>query len=406
MQFSYSAKTMQGAMSGGVLDADTIALARQQLRERGLFPLKLAPLAEKRSQVAVARRGIFKVRVKKPELMLLTSQLVIMCSAGVDLAESLHNVAGNCRNPTLKEALDAIYQDVAQGLSFSAAMKKQTHIFGEAYVASIAAGEASGKVPEVLARMAAVLQNEIKLQTTVKSAMAYPLVLMGVCVVVIIALILFVLPNFERVFEDMGVTPPASTQILLEVSGELRRRLWLWGAVAVGGMFLAYKVLWNQFVLRYLENVAMRMILFGDVLQSLVAGRLFVMLGTMLQSGVPLIQSLQLCRTAISSICYRELLDEMQTEVLNGRSIGRVLSNASFVPTGVAQMVGTAEQSGKLGVVMQLVGDYYESEGQRKIQELAKLLEPLIIIVMGVVVAFVVASIMLPMLDISSSAGQ
>jgi type II secretory pathway component PulF len=403
MQFTYSAKTMRGEVSGGTLDADTIAAARQQLRERGMFPLKLIQLAEKRSQVVVARKGIFKARVKKPELMLLTSQLVIMSSAGVDLAEALHNVAANCRNPTLKEALDAIYQDVAQGLSFSAAMKKQTSIFGEAYVASIAAGEASGRVPEVLARMATVLQNEIKLSTTVKSAMAYPLVLMGVCVVVIIALVLFVLPNFETVFIDMGVTPPPSTQMLLQFSAELRRHLWLWGAGTLGGLFVAYKLLWNQTVLRYLENIAMRMILFGDVLQSLVAGRLFVMLGTMLQSGVPLIQSLQLCRSAMSSICYRELLDDMQNEVLNGRTIGRVLSNASFVPTGVAQMVGTAEQSGKMGTVMQLVGDYYEAEGQRKIQELAKLLEPLIIIVMGVVVAFVVASIMLPMLDISSA---
>ncbi|MDB5388885.1 MAG: gspF, partial [Planctomycetaceae bacterium] len=323
MQFSYSAKSMQGQLSNGTLDADSIATARQQLRERGLFPLKLAPLAEKRAQIVVARRGIFKARVKKPEIMLLTSQLVIMCSAGVDLAESLHNVAANCKNPTLKDALDSIYQDVSQGLSFSAAMKKQTGIFGEAYVASIAAGEASGRVPEVLARMAAVLQNEIKLSTTVKSAMAYPLVLMGVCVIVIIALVLFVLPNFENVFIDMGVTPPPSTQLLLGFSAELRRHIWLWGAGAVGGMFVAFKILWTPTVLRYLENVAMQMVLFGDVLQSLVAGRLFVMLGTMLQSGVPLIQSLQLCRSAMGSICYRELLDEMQTEVLNGRSIGR-----------------------------------------------------------------------------------
>jgi type II secretory pathway component PulF len=406
MQFSYSAKSMRGELSGGMLDADTIAAARQLLRERGLFPLTLAPAAAAKPQANSTRKSFFKPRIKKPEVMLLTKQLVIMCRAGVDLAEALQNVATNCRNPTLKEALREIYQDVTQGKSFSMAIKKQTHIFGEAYVASIAAGEASGKVPDVLSRLADVLQNEIKLQSTVRSAMAYPLVLLGVCLVVIAALLLFVLPNFEKVFLDLGITLPASTQVMLQFSGELKKRFWLWSGLAAGCSFVGYRFLWTQTVRRIMSNLALRSILFGDVLQSLVAGRLFVMLGTMLQSGVPLIQSLQLCRSATRNICYQELLDEMQNEVLNGRSIGRVLNKASYVPAGISQMVGTAEQTGKLGIVMELVGDYYEAEGQRKIQELAKMLEPLIIIVMGMVVAFVVASIMLPMLDISTATGQ
>jgi len=406
MLFSYSAKSMQGDMSAGTIEADTLAGARQLLRDRSLFPLRLTQLNDSRIQTSMARRSPFKARVSKSDLMLLTSQLVIMCRAGVDLAEALQNVAINCRNPTLKEALDEIYEDVTQGKSFSAAMKKQSQIFGEAYVASIAAGEASGKVADVLARMADVLQNEIKLQSTVRSAMAYPIILIGVCLIVIGALLLFVLPNFEQVFIDMEVTPPISTQILLQFSAELRRRIWVWVGISLGSMVLAYKLLWTQAVRRSLSNVALRTVLFGHVLQSLISGRLFVMLGTMLQSGVPLIQSLQLCRLAMRNICYQELLDEMQEEVLNGRSIGRVLNKAAFVPAGIAQMIGSAEQSGKMGTVMQLVGEYYETEGQRKIQELAKMLEPLIIIVMGVVVAFVVASIMLPMLDISTAASK
>ncbi|MDP1798285.1 MAG: type II secretion system F family protein [Planctomycetaceae bacterium] len=406
MQINYTAKTLRGETSAGVLDADTIALARQMLRDRGLFPLQMTTASDARTPVRAIRQSFFAPRVTKPELMLLTSQLVIMCRAGVDLPEALQNVSTNCRNPTLKQSLLDLYQNVAGGLSFSAAMKKQSHIFGEAYVASIAAGEASGKVPEVLARMSEMLRNEIKLQTTVKAAMTYPVVLMGVCVIVIAALLLFVLPNFERVFQDMGVTPPASTQMLLSLSGEIRRHLGLWVGVTIGAMGIGYRLFWTETVRRSCDNLAMRTAVLGEVLQSLVAGRLFVMLGTMLQSGVPLVQSLHLCRSAIRSLNYRQLLDDMQEEVLNGRGIGRTLNKANFVPAGVAQMVGTAEQSGKLGTVMQLVGEYYEAEGQRKIQELAKLLEPLIIIVMGVVVAFVVASIMLPMLDISTMAGQ
>lgn len=406
MQFTYTAKSLRGEVTNGLLDAETIAAARQVLRDRGLFALTLVQNATGKAATQVARRGLWKQRVSKHEIMLLTSQLVIMSRAGVDLAESLKNVAATCRNPTLKAALDSIYEDVGQGLSFSAAMKKQTHLFGEAYLASVAAGEASGKVAEVLSRMADMLRNEIKLQTTLRSAMSYPLVLMVVCALVVAALMLFVLPQFEQVFADMGTTPPATTQFLLSLSGELRRRFWLWGALALAVPWLAFKIFWTARLRRLIDNLALRTIVIGEVLQSLVTGRLFGIMGTMLQSGVPLVQALQLCRSTMRSICYQELLDDMQEEILNGRTIGRVLNNAPVVPAGAAQMIGTAEQSGKLGLVMQMVGEYYESEGQRKIQDLAKLLEPAIIIVMGVVVAFVVASIMLPMLDISASAGQ
>jgi len=406
MQFSYSAKSIRGDTSAGVLDADSTASARQLLRDKGLFPVKLNPTKGGGTVTKFSSAALFKPRVKKPELMLLTSQLVIMCRAGVDLADALQNVSANCRNPTLKTAMSEIVDDVTQGKSFSVAMRRQSHLFGEAYVASIAAGEASGKVADVLARLADVLKNEIQLQSTVKSAMAYPIILIAVCLIVIVALLLFVLPNFEQVFLDMGVTPPASTQLLLMISGELRQNFWMWGTACLGVMFLAYQFLWTPAVRRTASNFALRMVLIGHVLQSLIAGRLFVMLGTMLQSGVPLIQSLQLCRSAMGNICYQELLDDMQNEVLNGRGIGRVLNSATFVPAGVAQMVGSAEQTGKMGTVMTLVGEYYESEGQRRIQELAKLLEPMIIIVMGVVVAFVVASIMLPMLDISTAASH
>ena len=161
MQFAYSAKSMRGETSNGMLDADTLAVARQLLRERGLFPLKLAPHTEALVGTKAARTNFFKRRVSKSDIMLVTSQMLIMCRAGVDLAESLQNVASSCRNPTLKAALDDVYRDVAGGQSFSAAMKKQSRLFGEAYCASLAAGEASGNVPDVLARMQEMLKNEI-----------------------------------------------------------------------------------------------------------------------------------------------------------------------------------------------------------------------------------------------------
>lgn len=406
MMFAYAAKSLEGQTSNGVIEADTVAAARRMLREKNLFPVSITPRGEARAEVTGPKFQLWKPKVKKAEVMLLTSQLVIMCRAGVDLAEALQNVAATCRNPTLKESLDTIYKDVAAGLSFSAAIRKQVQLFGEPYVASVAAGEATGKVPDVLARMQEMLQNDIKLQTTVRGALMYPSVLLGVCCIVIAALLLFVLPNFEKVFMDMGATPPASTQMLLDLSTELRRHLWLWGGLGIVGIAAAIRSLRTERVRRAIDAFALKLSLVGEMLKSLISGRLFVLMGTMIENGVPLIQALQLGRSATRSVAYRDLLDAMQEEVLNGRTINSVLNSAAIIPPGVAQMVGSANQSGKLGTVMQLVGEYYEEEGQRKIQELAKLLEPVIIIVMGIVVASVVASIMLPMLDISTMAGQ
>ncbi len=405
MQFNYAAKSLTGEATSGLLDADTLVAARQLLREKGLFPITVTPTRGLSAVVPAktARQSWWKKKVSKAELMLLTSQLVIMCRSGVDLAEALRNVATSCRHPTLKFALTEIYNDVAGGQSFSVSMRKQSRIFGDSYVASVAAGEASGAVPDVLERMADLLDKEIKLRTAVVAALSYPVILFGVCLTVLAAMMFFVLPNFEKVFADMEITPPLSTQFLLLIAGELKRRFWLWGGGTVIAVYLIWQMCRTPAALRTFDLIAFRTRLIGDVLQSLTSGRLFVLMGSMLQSGVPLIETLQLCRSAMRSVCYRDLIDMLQEEVLNGRTIGRVLTNSAFIPPGAAQMVSTAEQSGKLGAVMQLVGEYYEEEGQRKIQELAKLLEPLIIIVMGVIVAFVVASIMLPILDISTS---
>jgi len=416
MLFKYAAKSIAGVDDAGQLEADSLAAARRLLRERGLFPLSLAPVgpawtprsaapqapAKAKAAAAASSRGR-KRKVKKQDLMLLTSQLVIMARAGIDLCESLQNCAKNCRSPALKAVLTEMHEDVSAGQSFSSAIARQSQVFGESFAANVAAGEASGKVPEVLARMADLLRSEIKLRSTILGAITYPLVLFGVCLIVTAALLLFVLPNFSKVFDDLGVAPPASTAFLLWFSGEFRARFWLWLGIGAAAIVAVRSLLWTEATTRALEGQLLRLPRIGSVLQSLIAGRLFYMLGNMLQSGVPLVQALQLCRLGVRSVAFRGLLEQMTEEVLNGRGMGKVLHASPVVPAGVAQMIETAEHSGRLGSVMESVGEYYESDGQRQLQELAKMLEPMIIITMGVIVAFVVASIMLPILDISSA---
>jgi type IV pilus assembly protein PilC len=403
MQFQYVAKSNGGALRQGVIQAESPAAARLQLKQQAMFVMSLGPASSaKRMQAKSAGRMSFGSRVSKRDLLMLTSQLSIMCKAGIDLAESIQNCAAQTKHPKLKKILDQVYRDIADGSTVSAALRKHTAVFGEFYVAGVAAGEASGSVSEVLQRLADLLRAEIRLRSSVSAAVSYPVILLSVSFLVLGALIFFVLPQFAKVFEQMEVPAPALTQMLLDFGSELRARSWLY----LGGAAVLIVVLvksWGTETARGLrDRIALHAPGLREVTQALLLGRTFRLMGTMLQNGVPLLEAIGLCRSSIRNTLYRRLFNQLEESVLNGRGIGQTLSASSYIPSGAAQMAFTAERTGKLDSVMQLVGQFYEDEGERRLQEMAKLLEPAIIVVMGLVVGCIVLAIMLPIFEFSS----
>lgn len=404
MLFQYTAKTTAGGTTSGTLEAESPSALRQALREKGLFALSMKP-AGKGAPAAATKRGGFRIgssRVPKRDLLMFTTQLVILCRSGVELAEALQISRDQCSNPRLRTSLEQVYSDLSDGISVSAALRRQSQIFGDAYVAGVTAGEASGQIIEVLNRLAEMLRNEIRLQSTLRAALSYPIVLMVVSMVVVAALIGFVLPQFAKVFENMEISPPALTQLMLEVSSGFQEHAVLYSLGILSAIGALIRLWPTPAFRRYRDKLALNVVLVKDVTRALNVGRSFRLLGTMLQSGVPLLDGLQLCGRTLSNSIYRDLFEHLQQEVLSGRGIGVTLVSTPFVPSGAAQMVLTAERAGRLGNVMQMVGEFYEDDGERRLQELAKLLEPAVIVFMGMIVAFIVASVMLPMLDISS----
>ncbi|MCH7685218.1 MAG: type II secretion system F family protein, partial [Planctomycetes bacterium] len=311
-------------------------------------------------------------------------------------------LAEQCSNPTLKKTLDAVYQDVSSGKPVSVALRKHSHIFGDAYVASIAAAEASGTMTEVLGRLADLLRNEIRLRNTLRSALAYPIVLGSVALLVVAALVFFVLPQFSKVFIDMGTPAPPMTQMLMDAANALRDHFLILLAVFGGGVWALSRFWFTDRGSRYWDGLVLNAVVIRNATQPLLLGRMFRLLGTMLQSGIPLLEAIRLCRSSVRNRHYRKLFDSLENDVMNGEGVAKALAAAQFVPSGATQMVTTAERTGKLGTVMQSVGEFYEDEGERQVHQLAKLLEPAIIVFMGVIVAFVVLSIMLPLLDVST----
>ena len=404
MQYEYRAKTMTGETQQGSLNASSMSDVGRQLQERDLFLVSAKPVGSRGSGLGRTNRSRGGSKVNKRDIMGLTSQLAIMARSGVDLATALRDVSTQCQNPKLKKTLQQIYEDVMSGQSITAALENYEHVFGQSYVASVAAAEVAGRLPEVLSRLAALLRAEMRMTSTVRSLLAYPILLASVSALVVFALVFFVLPQFAGVFEQLDLTLPLITRILVGVADEVRGRLWFWGPFGLGTVAAVVGFGMSGAGHRFFDRFILNMVLIRNVTQAILIGRAFRLLGTMIESGVPLQTGLRLTQSSFKNATLRGLFQTMEDDVVNGRGLSTALFASSFVPSAAAQMVATAEQTGTLAVVTQEIGEHYEEEGESRLRELAGVLEPLMIIVMGVIVALVVMSVMLPIFDFATAA--
>ena len=357
-----------------------------------------------RATAGSARKSrLFGPKVQKREIVDMTSQLAIMSRAGVDMASSLQSLVRQCRSPKLKEILEEVQDSVLGGSSVSEAMSRYGDVFDETYVASISAGETSGRLPAVLAQLAQLQRGEMRLRNSIQTMLAYPAILSGVSTVVLLALILFVLPKFAEIFSDFDAPLPVTTRMLIGVSYELRVRFWLWLPL-LGGLIaglIAFRrsnrgrLLWDRF--------SLKAPVLRDVTRTLLIGRICRLLGLMIDSGVPLIESLRLARSSVKNSMYIGLFEQLEDDVLNGRGLATSLLASEFVPGSAAEMVVTAEKTGTLGTVTQMIGEHFEEEGEAKLKAVVALLEPAITVVMGMLIAIIVSSVMLPLFELSSA---
>lgn len=402
MQFAYTAKTTAGEIQTGRLTAADVESVKRTLREQNLFVIDVQKGTGKSVWKSVFEPR--RTKLNKRDLLSVTTQLAIMTRSGVDLASAYESLALQSRNPTLRRVLGQIHQDLTGGRSVSESLKAQAGVFGEAYVASVAAGEAAGKVPEVLSRLAQLERTEIRIRGSIRTLLAYPILLAGVSSLVVLGLVGFVLPQFQGIFTQFEIPLPKLTMLVVAASNTLRERVWIWLPVA-GALFVG--LIASRHVesgRKWWDSAMLNTVFIRDITRAFYIGRTFRLLGLMIESGVPLLEGLRLTRNAIRNSLYRELFDDLENAILNGRGLANSLISAGFVPPVAAEMVLTAERTGTLAMVTQLMGEHYEEEGEAKLRELATILEPIIIVVMGIIVATIVMSVMLPMFDIATLA--
>lgn len=351
-------------------------------------------------------RDFLPKRADKRSLLIVFRQLALLVETGIDLAEAIELASSSCRNANLRDSLDEIYEDITNGNSLSKAVANQESVIGPQVVASIQAGEASGRLVDVLRQINDQLEEELKMRSTIVGSLAYPFILSLASVGVAMILIWFVLPQFEKSFASMEVDPPAFTQLLINTASLIRTNILL---VTVGIAAIAASLvgLWYQpQTRRIFSDLCFYSPLLGVALRNMAIGQLFVSIGHLLRNGISLLEAIQLMKKSAFDGSTQQLVDAWENDVIEGRGLTHRLDEFSFLPEGADAMLIMAEKTGKLETVLATAGVHYRNEGTARLHQILKLSEPLIIIALGVFVGVVVASVLLPMLDIQSASAM
>lgn len=390
---------MDGSERSGVREASDVSTLGHALREEGLLLVEATAAGGKKKGININLP--FAGKIKVADRMLVTRHLAVLIEAGVDLPKALTTVANQTKNEKFKDALTRIGEEIRQGKRFSDTLAAHPKIFSELYVSMVAAGEESGKLVEGLRVLASQLEKQHKLQSSVKSAMMYPMVVVIAMMLIGVAMIVYVVPQLQSVFGDLGVTLPPQTQFIFWLSGALVAQwyLFLIGLVVTG--YIVYKLWNNKDVRRRLEHTFMRAPAVGSLIRQIASAKLARTLSSLIASGVPIVKTLEITSRVVGNEDFRKSLEDAGKQVEKGTSLHESLAlHGDVYPPLVIEMAAVGEESGKLSEVFEELADFYEGEVDQRLESLSSIIEPVLMLVIGGIVGFFVISLMGPMYTI------
>ena len=387
----------------GVIDAESLPQARQKLREQGLYPTDI----NETTQAAAAEKGNITMRrhgrISTRDLALVTRQLAVLLRAGMPLIGALTAVVEQISRPRLKAAIHDVRDKVNSGSSLAEAMSEQERIFTPLYINMVRAGEASGTLEDVLMRLADILEHHAKLKSQILSSMAYPGFMAIFAIGVIVFMMTFIIPRITAIFERQEIDLPAVTLALIGVS-DFIGDYWFLIIGAVFGVF----ALWRAWIARpegrkRWDRFKLRIPIYGPLHLKLVCARFTRTLGTMLRSGLTMLPALDVVISVLENSHIQGHMDDVKAGVRRGRDLAVPLKETGLFPPMMIHMVELGQRSGAIEEMLVKVADTYDDDVRLTIDAAVGLLEPIIIIVMGVFVGFLVLAILLPILNMSTS---
>jgi type IV pilus assembly protein PilC len=416
-RFKFVAMDANGAENEGVLEAENQAQAIGIIRAKGLFPTRVIDLSPgTRKRPAPATRAevqrqphhaftiprIIRRRVKPKDLAVTTRQLATLVQAGLPLLKGLKMLVEQEQNPALRAALSSVGESVESGSTLSEALGQFPDVFDKLFVNMVKAGEAGGVLDVVLARLAEFMEKAERVKNKVKSAMVYPFVVLVIAIGILMFLMTNVIPRFKLIFEDLldGAKLPAITRFVVDISALVQHN---WYYFIVGAVVIS--IIW-KFVRRTrkgryaLDSFKLRMPLLGNIFAKTAVARFARTLGTLMTSGVPVLQALNIVRDTSGNEVVANAIQNVHDSVKEGDSMSMPLKASGVFPTLVVGMVGVGEETGALPEMLTRVADTYEDQVDRAVEALTSIIEPIMIIFLAVIVGTIVIAMFMPMIDL------
>jgi len=401
--YEYKSLDVKGKKIKGIVDADSRAEVRKIIRQAGNYPVDIKETSSNRNKQESRKIGSYNFlqRVRQQEIYVITRQLATLLGAGVPLVSAFSTLVEQTTNQSLKRIIAQIKDTVNEGNSLTKALGNHPRLFSNVYVNMVHAGETTGSLDVVLDRLAEFGENQQALISRVKGALMYPIFMAFVGIVVLFILITFIVPNITKVFEDTHHALPLPTILLINVSIFLQNYWWLVvftaAAAIIGVRFFLTKPKGRHFW----DQLKLTLPLFKTLNRQIIIVRFGRTLGSLLKSGVPLITSLQIVKNILNNVLLAEVIDEATEELEKGQSLSHILRQCEWFPHLLVQMISVGEQSGKLEDMLEKVANSAEREVEMKVMAMTSLIEPVMILFMGLIVGFIVISILLPIFEMN-----
>jgi type IV pilus assembly protein PilC len=399
--FRYSAIDQTGRPYSGSLDGDNLEAVRLKLAELRYHIVSITEVASAGNINDVLRS---LSRVKQKELVVFSRQFATMIDAGLSVLKCLDILGKQTKDPVLREALVTIRHDVNGGSSLTEAMGKHPRVFNKLYVNMVRSAEAGGILDQVLDRLSMFLEKDMELRQKVRSAMMYPTVVFVFASIVMGVMMWWVLPQFAKIFVGMGITHlPLSTELMLGFATGTKRYWYLVLIVILGlvaGVWLYGR---TETGALHLDRLRLRAPIFGDIILKVSISRFARTFGTLISSGVPVLRALEITTDTAGNLAVAQVIDSARTSVKEGEKISDPMGTSQLFPVMVTQMISVGEETGRLDQMLMKISDFYETEVDNTLKGLASLIEPIMIVGLGVLVGFIAVSVITPIYTLVGS---
>ena len=399
--YLWVAETKKGRKLKGELEAASEQIARAQLRKRNLKILKLKP----KPKDLFANIAFMQPKVTNKDIVIFTRQFSTMIDAGLPLVQGLNILAEQAENPTFRSILKQITKDVEGGSTLAEAMKKHPKIFSELFVNLIAAGEVGGILDTILQRLATFIEKAEDLKSKIKGALTYPIVVLIIAFIVIAVILIFVIPVFQDMFSSFGSALPAPTQLVVNMSDFMKSNIIyiIPAIILIGFVFKQYRN--TKGGRKTTDAISLKLPVFGDLLKKTAVARFTRTLGTMLSSGVPILDSLEIVAKTAGNVVIEEIIYEVRGSIAEGQTIAEPLSENDVFPGMVIQMISVGEATGALDTMLEKIADFYDKEVDAAVDALTAMLEPLLMLFLGGAIGGLVIAMYLPIFSMAGAVG-